>query len=295
MGIREYLPSVQFTFMAGSILVAGGIVYAADYVTSPRTPSGVASVQQAQVENSDWQGALASVQAQSGTTLPTPPSETVVSELLSAAESTNVTDTVARSLLINLSNAKSQGLGDDIPTQEKLVAQALAKTGVSYNTKAYATSDLVRVPLSNASLRAYGNATMKALVDAKGANANETYLALGLAIDYNDKTKLAQLTAIGKAYEALARDLTNVAVPTTLAPLHLSLVNNFADMAHTYTDMTAVFDDPLRGLGGLERFRLLQDETTRLLTNIASEFQRGGILFSEAEPGAQWNLFLSQS
>lgn len=295
MGIREYLPSVQFTFIAGSILVAGAIVYAADYVTSPRTPSGVTSVQQAQVENSDWQGALASVQAQSGTTLPTPASETVISELLSAAQSTNVTDTVARSLLINLSNAKSQGLGDDIPTQEKLVAQALAQTGVSYNTKAYATSDLVRVPLSNASLRTYGNATMKALMDAKGANANETYLALGLAIDYNDKTKLAQLSAIGSAYEALARDLTNVAVPTTLAPLHLSLVNNFADMAHTYTDMTAVFDDPLRGLGGLERFRLLQDETTRLLTNIASEFQRGGILFNEAEPGAQWNLFLSQS
>src|SRR5581483_8583875 len=101
MALQHYLPSAKFAVMAGALVLSGGLVAGAKYVTRP--PIGSAALtqvsqdqQQAQAQN--WQQALQDVEAQSGVTAPQPPDPNVVNSFLAAAKSPNLTTQIGRSL-----------------------------------------------------------------------------------------------------------------------------------------------------------------------------------------------------
>src|SRR3989344_8416117 len=121
MGFASYLPSSQFLTTVVSIVAAGGLILGAQYLTQPKNTAAELATAPEAVATDDWKASLAEVQA-TAPGLPEAPSENSVSTLLNAAKSSNITDTVARSLFINLSDASAQGLGSDIPTQDKLIA-----------------------------------------------------------------------------------------------------------------------------------------------------------------------------
>lgn len=292
MSLRSYLPSPQFLRTAGSILLAGLLVIGAKTYASLHEPPAPAAPAIVSTDASQWQSALDEVQAQAGITAPTPPDSSTVASLLQAAKTANVTASVGRTLLVGLTDAKAQGLGDDIPTQESLIEDAQALLPAT-TTEAYVAADLAVVPSTDASLRAYGNQFMTVMLAHPSASVQDTYLAIGLATDYNDPSKVQDFPTIAAQYRALAKELLVVPVPQTLAPIHLQAVNDFAAMADTYADMQAVLDDPLRGAAGLQKYNLLSNEEVRLLTNIAQILSKEGILFTKDEPGNGWGVFIS--
>jgi hypothetical protein len=295
----RFLPSAQFVLIVGSIAASGGLVLAAQYVTHPAqtTPPAVTAV--ATPENTDytavdpnWQQTLADIQSQSPSAPVAAPSSTVA-DLLTASKSPNVTSTVAQSLLINLFNATSQGLGSDIPTQDQIVAQAVAQTTPQKSAPAYTGDDLTLSDDTSASLKTYGNAMMTFMAAHQTANYNNTLIALGYASDSNDPAQLAKLASIQADYYALAKDLATVPVPPTLVPLDLQVINDISAMADSFTDMEAVAADPLRAVAGVQTYQSLANETTRVFINIGQELKQNGILFTKDEPGNAWNQLLS--
>jgi hypothetical protein len=278
--------------MVCSLALAGGAVSAAHYYTSSHgAPASLAATDATAA--GDWQDDLASVQAQSGVTLPDAPSEDTVTTVLKNAESKNLTDTVGRQLLVKLANAGTQGLGDDIPTQDTIVAEAAAQINTSVSSRP--PPSITTTESTPLSLRAYGNEVITIMDSHPKANSGDTLLTLAKATDVRDASLLAPLTGIGLEYRALAADLAAEPVPATLAPLHKQVVANFSLMADTYPDMLLVVDDPLRGLAALQQYEQLLSETGRVLTNMAQALKNGGILFSKDEPGAAWDIFLSAS
>lgn len=297
--LREYLPSAKFALMVGSVFVSAGLVIAAQAVTRPHTSSFTVGTDTTSVygtvQNADWMKTLQDIQAQNpSSNLPAVPNPNSVQDLLQAATTPNLTETIGRTLFINLANAKSQGLGGDIPTQDALIANATAQINQDRGTPTYASSDLTSTPSSAGSLHTYGNAVMAILLKHPKASVRDTLIAIGYATDTNDQKKLADLGDIGKEYGAMAEDLAKVSVPMTLVPLHLQIVNDFTRVADTYTDMQQVLSDPLRGLSALQLYQSLINETGRVFTTIATGFSKNGILFNTDEPGNAWNLLLSQ-
>ncbi|MBC7837012.1 hypothetical protein H7X87_04550 [Acetobacteraceae bacterium] len=296
MKVLSYLPSAQFGIIAGSILLSGGLVVAAQAFTRPANPPSTLTPSQnapAAQNTGDWLATLREIQAQNSSyTLPTGPNEGTVKTLLGAAQSQNITDTIGRSLLINLSTAKAQGLGADVPTQDKLIADAAAQIEQNRGAQVYTVGNLILATNTPDAEHTYGNTVMATLGLHLKASYYDTLLAIGYATDYKDKTKLSTLPAIAKEYKALADDLSRVAVPVTLAPLHLQIINNYARMADLYDDMAVMLDDPLRGLGGLELYESLIQETARVFTNIAQQLSKDGILFTKDEPGNTWSSLL---
>src|SRR5579872_5452617 len=170
MVLKRYLPSAQFAVMAGSLALSGGFVIAAQYVTRPQTPTLATTVGADQPQTQrDWEVALAQVEAQSGVSAPQAPDQSQVGQLLASAQSSNRTDSIARSLLVSITNAKAQGLGDDIPTQDEIVSQVEALTATS-TPQAYTAADFTVVPTTQSSLRAYGNGFIKAVESHPDAN-----------------------------------------------------------------------------------------------------------------------------
>ena len=176
MNLRSLLPSAQFAVLAASIALSAGLVFAADYITQKPTSERV-QIQTGGVaaENSNWQAALAEVQRESGIALPPLPDENIFEALRSSAAGENLTDTVGRTLLVSLIEANAQGLGSDIPTQERLAAQAAAHLEEgSTKTSLYNAARLTIVGDSATTLHKFGNDVMQTLNDHMDANAGDT-------------------------------------------------------------------------------------------------------------------------
>lgn len=294
MGPTSYLPSAQFSLILTSIMLAGGLIWAADYYTSPGGPPVVAPVQTPSAlttEGLDWKAALAAIQGES--TLPEPPSEEVVAKLLAAAESPNTTASVGRAILVNLGEAKAQGLGSDTPTQERIVENALSKISATSQAKLYTVAELALVADNPQTLAAYGNGVITLLERYPEASVETVLLAIGNTIDLGEASHLAAISGAARAYQGIARELSLLAVPKTLSPLHLQIINNFARIAAACEDMLTVLNDPLRGLAGLKSYQRLTEETARLFISVAQSFKGNGILFNEGEPGVAWSLLVA--
>ena len=293
--LQKYLPSSQFTLIAVALLLSVSLVFAADYVTKPKSvTSAVATVATSTTaQNTSWEATLYDIQAQQGVgSLPPAPDQNAVAALRQAVQTSSLTDSVGRSILINLANAKAQGLGDDTPTQTQIINEATAQ--LKKNTSpAYANSDLTVVADSTSTLRAYGNALVLNLTKDIKNSADQTTYAAGYAADHNSDSELVKLKSVEAAYRTLVKDLLALPVPQTLAPFHLLIINDFAQMADTYPDLETLVSDPLRGLVGLQRYQLLGDEVDRVFINIAQAFSKDGILFSNQEPGHAWSAVLS--
>lgn len=296
MAIRDYLPSTQLTVMAASLVLSGGLVFAAQYVTAAHNAnSSLATTDTSNTsQNNDWQSALEEVAATSGVTPPVDVNQTQVSQLVAEAATPNLTDSVGKSLLINLAAAEAQGLGDDASTQNQIIAQAAAQVATS-TSASYSTSDLTLVADSKDTLRTFGNAVMTAMALHTQANSSNVLIAVGYATDYQDDSRLAPLKSACPDYAALAEDLVAVPVPQSLAPLYLEAVNDTVAMGAACTELNYVVDDPLRGLTALQQFESVDDEATRVFTSIAENLNTDGILFSKDEPGAAWSAFSAAS
>lgn len=290
MSVAAYLPSTQFAVMVSSVVVAGGLVVGAQYIT--RQPPTTLETATTSNPAEDWKAALDEVQASAGISLPEVPSQDTVDAILASTKSANLTDSLARSLFVSLTDAKTRGLGDDIPTQDELVAQAIAQTGGSLE-RVYSAADIDVVPQTSTSLREYGNTFMRVVADNPGANSGAVLLTVAYAVDYNNADTLAELSSTEEAYTQLARALAATKTPETLLPLHLQVTNNVASMARAIHDIRSMGGDPVRGLAGVQTFYALSNETFRVLTTIAGTFSKNGILFSKDEPGHAWSAFIS--
>ena len=291
----DYLPSKQFSFIALSLILSIGLVYTADAFTKPPHGGSVAVDTKTVVNtnsNSNWQASLDAVQAQSGTSLPAAPDQNVVNGLLQAAQSSNLTDTISRTLLVNITNAKQQGLGDDIPTQTQIVNTAMSQINATASPKNYTAADLDVVTTTSASQHDYGNAVMSLLIQNSNGEYAKTMMIIDDVTSKNDGTELVQLPALQKKYQLIAKGLAALPVPKTLEPFHLELVNDYQNLAASYTAMQTLISDPIGGLAGLQQYNTLTQDAGQMFINIAQQFDKNGILFNKDEPGATWGILL---
>ncbi len=292
---RKYLPSTKLITIVLALALSAGLVFAADAFTRRPTYNPNVGVDNTTSDTaSNWEASLYAIQAANASSTFAAPDPNFVNNLLQAAQSPNVTDTLGRTLLINLSNAKSQGLGDDIPTQDQIIAAAAEQLKAQQaSATLYGASDLTIVESTDTSLHTYGNKVMIALNAHPEASERATLLAVDYAVEAGDKTQAANLAKIGAAYIAAGKDLLKIPVPQTLAPLHLQAVNDLIRTGSTFTDMQTISSDPVRGLVALQAYETLMDESSRVFISIAQNLSKGGILFSKDEPGSAWAVFIS--
>lgn len=289
----RYLPSAQFSLFVVSLAIAGGLVVAASYSTKPNT-ANLASITPSQNPAYDWRAALGAVQTESGIEAPGPIDAATINSLRDAAKNTSsLTDAVSRTLLINLSNAKAQGLGSDIPTQNQLVASAVGQIDATQQASLYTRVDLEVVADTPESQKAYGNALAIAMAKNVSNSYVETLVAIDNATSQNSATHLESLPDIAVRYQKIAQALRAVPVPQTLSPFHLQLVNNFQKIAGAYTPMATILTDPLRGLSAVKDYQALTQETLLVFINIGQTLHKNGILFTKDEPGSAWDVLMS--
>ena len=279
--------------IVGSLLVAGGTVAAAQYyISSKNAPATLASAG-TEAGTQEWEESLADIQAQSGVNLPDAPDPNAVDTLISLSQSSNLTDSIGRGILARITTANVQGLGDDAPTQDSIIAAAAAQVNAS--AKQVPPPALTQVEPTLESQREFGNAVMAVLNRHPKANSNDTMGILAKATDTRITAPLSGLPEIGREYAAIARELEAIPVPKTFAPLYKEAVANFTAIAELYPDLAEAVSDPVRSIAALQQYQALLSETGGVFTNMAQSLKNGGILFTKDEPGSAWEIFLSAS
>jgi len=210
-------------------------------------------------------------------------------KLSDAASTSNLTQTVGRSLVLKLAAAQGQGLGSDQPTQDKIMSGVYAQIqGLSQPHPKYTASDVTTVPDSTATFHAFANGLTTAIVTHKYANNSNVLYVIGSATEQNTTVPFTIMPKVSGDYRGLARDIIALPVPASFAPTAVLLANEYMSIADACDLMEKTISDPATGMAGLQEYSLVAHSNEADLATFAQAIKRAGIAFAKGEPGSQW-------
>lgn len=293
MDLRNYLPSGQFGAMLGALVMSAGLIAAASQ-TYPSTAQLYAS-QTAAADlaeaNPRWQNAFI------GNTVPQDMAalQAQASEMSAAVQGGNLTESIAKSLVINTFALEGQGIADSSYSQDQIVEQMLAQAASNQKPlpPTYSQTDVALSSNSKKHLYTYGNALPKIFSAHPRASEAAALLPVATAVDRNSAAPLAQLTTIAREYRALAAAIVRLPTPPIFTPAAMSLANNYVAMAAAAEEMMHLHDDPVRGMLGLQNFKTLSNQNISLLLSVGVSLKNSGIVYGKSEPGIAWSALTS--
>lgn len=332
MNFRKYLPSLPFTLLVGAFILSGVLIYGATYVGAGKklailsvddarpTDPTLASLDSDHDGLPDWEEAVRGTDPHNadtdgdgsldgeevklardpnkpapGDSLLSKENEQFISDLLSSASSTNITDDVSQRLFAQYASALNKGGSADQQTQEEIVKDALAHASVPLHGKTYTPSDLTVIRETKESVRSFANQTIQVIQKHPNASLMNTVVVFGAAMDTGDKRSTAAFPILGKEYRALAADLLRIPVPSSYAATYLQIINAYEKGGAAFEDMRFHEKDPVRALSGFANYVQMMRLSIDMLTGIAQKITDSGILFNATEAGSVWKTFLAPS
>jgi len=148
------------------------------------------------------------------------------------------------------------------------------------NIKAYLKSD-IKISKSNAGqeILQYANSflvsfkKLSSVVESVPTNIRNFN-------NFSDPSFKAQIEKMGSAYNDLASDLLNLAVPEEIANLHLLIINNQIRMGFYLSQISNINDDPIGALISVRKFEETFAQQSTLFQNLENYFKSRGIISS---------------
>ena len=287
----RYLPSRTFTYMAGSLILAGFLVWGASFLSREPKKGGLVAVggDSAAAQNltkliqeriaaqktealpaSDWEKEFAAI-----TSKPLNPSTDLASSTL--------TDLLARSLFTQFASAQSGGEIDEAG-QQKIIDETLGKIRLRFSTYSAANLSLID-DSSTAAIRKYGNDLGEVVRENSSMNVNEAVI-LSQALNQDNKATLNALAPISSSYHNLLSFSLRVKVPREAVEAHLAWINSLSAMAETIDAMQVAFQDPVRTVLYLNKYQENAQTLANSVKRLKQLFDGKGVTFSPSEPGS---------
>jgi len=326
--IARYLPSRQFSFILGSLLIAGLIIYGASLLgkgkslnsislTPTETSRDIANLDTDKDALPDWEEGVRGTNPNKTDTdddgtndgdevsagrnpVKPSPDDNLVSEqetlmlqqLIAAASSSNLTDSVSKGIFAQYVASKQKGAS--ATAQGDAVMNAIAKASLPLKGKIYKISDLNVVNLTDeTSVRNFSNTMIRVLDAYPGARFPNVISMLTTSVDRGDARANVRLTQIGADYRSMARDLAKIPVPTQFSQNYLGLINSLENAGASLDDLSHLSDDPVRATAGLQNFTKMSSIGTNNLVQLTLIIMKTGIKFGRAEPGYALGEYLN--
>ncbi len=203
---------------------------------------------------------------QNNDTLQTAPISTVANDsstLPDAPLGTTTTDLLARQLINNyaafVQNTGTTTLSDaDALSQAQVLANSIP---VSYG-KQYQVSDLnITEDNSRTAVINYTVAMTRLISNFVSSQTNGD---LQVALEdpgTNSALRISKLEQNIAHYETLIKGILAVSTPSSLASIHLRVVQDYSDMQNGLKIMEGIFDDPVKGLTGFKQYQEAAQDT----------------------------------
>ena len=330
--LRKYFPSLSFSLLVGAFALSAALIYGATFVGSGKKIS-ILSIEEARPSDPalasldsdhdglpDWEEAVRGTDPNNADTdgdgsldgeetrfgrdpnkpgpndsLLSKENEAFLTDLLSAASSTNITDDISQRLFAQYASVLNKNGSADQQTQEAIVQDALAHSKVPLRGKTYTKSDLIVVTDSKESIRVFANQTIKAVEVHPNASMTNSVVVFGAAMDEADQRSAAAFPILGRVSQALSKDLLRIPVPSSYASSYLQIINAYEKGGAAFEDMGYYEKDPIRALSGFANYVQMMQLSINMLTGLAQKITGSGILFSATEAGSVWKTLLAPS
>jgi hypothetical protein len=171
--------------------------------------------------------------------------------------STTTTDTLARNLLVDYAmvqrNMSTTTLSD---TDAQALAQMLINKIEVPHGATYSLKDLVvSSDNSDAAFTAYSKKVSDVMRSFTSAHTASELALVAEALSTQDAKKLGGLGPIALQYASLNKNLLAIKTPSAVAPMHLRLVQSYANIEATIIAMQKMFTDPVQGLVALTQYK----------------------------------------
>lgn len=256
--------------LAIAISLGAGIIVVA--VQKNHLTTNETSADTTHVEESSWRDSFSFIVADTSTPLSVKKSNSVAGTSTASLLPVGATETLAREFLLDyIVMAKAKGAATVSDTEAEEAANRLMQKVSLPPGKQYRPSDL-RISSDNspAAITTYTENIKKAMLDFSTSLKKSD-----IEIVYTSPTESAgnrekEYARTNIRYEKLVNDLLSIPAPSRMAPLHLRLVQGYADMRHYLTIMMTMFDDPVKGLAALREYRV---EVSNLMA-LAEEYEK---------------------
>ncbi len=187
---------------------------------------------------------------------------------------TTVTELMARDMLVEYA-LNQQGMGTTTMSdlEAEVIATRLIQQASVSTEKPYTLKELnISSENTSATATTYAN-SLAAIVNVFNKAHTDSELAIvGEALQTQDAKGLTKLTPIIATYRQLEKSLLALKTPSLVAPLHLRLIQNYANIRYSVEMMQGMFTDTAAGLISLSQHKEYVDE----LNNIAREYTNFG-------------------
>lgn len=176
---------------------------------------------------------------------------------------TTTTDILARNLLVDYALLQTKSATTTISDADaQMLAQSLISKIEMPRGVVYTLKDLnISNDNSEAALATYSKSVEGAMKAFTSVHTINELTLVSSALTTKDSQKLEGLANIATQYAKLKRSLLAIKTPSDIAPLHLRLVQSYANIETMIVVMQKMFIDPMQGLAALTQYK---KETTAL-------------------------------
>ncbi|MEO5646308.1 MAG: hypothetical protein ABIO57_00870 [Candidatus Paceibacterota bacterium] len=189
----------------------------------------------------------------------------------------NETDAIAQKLF-SITTALSQNDAIDDTALQSVADQLGSSVNVDSISNKYSLKNIHTVPTSTASLKTYRTAVAKIINKYNLEQGDITIIVQ--AAETGDYSQLPQLTPIGDAYTAMAKELVAIKVPVGVAQYHLDMINSFTGVATSFGYLQQMEDNGTQALVGVALYKVYFTRGQNALYDLDIYLTKYGILTS---------------
>lgn len=236
---RKKIISISISLLLGIVIVvlSWGVVY--------KTPNN---------QNLNWRDSIKIIPTETSSALGMPKANVKLTQSVA----TTATDMISRKILLEYTNIQTKTATTTISDADaSRIANSLASEITLPEKKDYSLKNLnISNDNSLAAGTTYKNALTTILKEHAVTEKTENEVGIFVVgVSTKDEAEMKKLITKAAAYDTLIKKLIALKTPSTIAPLHLKLVQSYETLRVATIGMSKVLTDPAVGIAALTEYR----------------------------------------
>ncbi|TSC61459.1 MAG: Uncharacterized protein G01um101448_338 [Parcubacteria group bacterium Gr01-1014_48] len=202
------------------------------------------------------------------------------------------TERFGRELLMQYIELKKEGKPFGAAETEKFVQKLTKEVDKNASVALYSIRDFHISDITGTdALKEYASRMGRIIIRNTPAGLENEIVVATRALENSDPGELQKIKPLIASFENSIQESLSVAIPRSIAPLHIDLINSFSYMKTTLGGLELIFDDPLTSFVRITQHQQSVGALNVALANMSSFLETNNVEFNETDEGGVFVTF----